>query len=109
MEGKHDSVTAVKTFLCYHADINSETGWPATVRAKTRPHTKAAAAVARDDRFQRHDLGGHPARTRLRFGRTDRATVSYSRSSRASLRRSDHLAKSATAAELARAARGSRG
>jgi hypothetical protein len=49
MEGKHDSVATVKTFLCYHADINSETGWGATVRVKTRPHTKAAAAVARDD------------------------------------------------------------
>lgn len=37
MEGKHDSVATVKTFLCYHADINSETGWPATVRAKNVP------------------------------------------------------------------------
>lgn len=109
MEGKHDSVTTVKTFLCYHADINSETGWGATVRAKTRPHTKAAAAVTRDDRFQRHDLGGRSARARLRFGRNDRVPVSYSRPSPASLRRSDRRAKSASAAELARAARGSRG
>jgi hypothetical protein len=37
MEGKHGSVATVKTFLCYHADINSETGWGATVACQSAP------------------------------------------------------------------------
>jgi hypothetical protein len=37
MEGKHDSETTVKTFLCYHADINNEMGRSVTVACQSAP------------------------------------------------------------------------
>lgn len=53
MEGKHDSITTVKTFLCYHADINSETGWGATVRAKNAPaHESGPPQLPATTRFR---------------------------------------------------------